>query len=122
MNGKVAVGAALQYAQQVLGGPIVENETVVSVPNSVTVLAKGNGDRVALVVVNLGATDVLIGISSDVSANKGILLSANGGNVALTVVYDFTLVSRQWNAIGSSAGPVNVYVLEMSRFTLTPKE
>lgn len=113
-----SVGAALEYAKKTLGGPLVENESVVSVDVTPVTIAKGNGDRVALVIVNLGPVNVFVVMTGTPSAARGIQLAANGGNMSMTVIYDFTLPTREFNAAASAGGPANVYVLELSRFTL----
>lgn len=118
MSKQVSVGAALQYARSILGGPVQESESVTAVNSTPVIIAKGNGDRVAIVIINLGAGDSFVAFSGTPSASRGILLSANGGNVAMTVVYDFTLVTREFSAVTPSGGPSNIYVLEISRYAL----
>jgi len=113
-------GAALEYTQKVLGGPTVETDKVVSVPNSVTIAVDGNGDRVGLIFVNLGTSDIFINIDPAVSSTNGIDLTSNGGSATLSVVYDFTLVTRRWYAIAAAAGPFSLLVIEYSRFSYSP--
>lgn len=116
MADKVQYGAALRYAIEQLGGPLVEQTNVVSVDNAVKQIAIGNGERVWLTIVNIGASNVYVGITPDVSSTKGILLGASGGSATLNVRDDFTLPSREWNAICPAGGPVNVLVIEAYRF------
>jgi len=113
-------GAALEYTQKVLGGPTVETDKVVSVANTPIVAIDGNGDRVGLIFVNLGTSDIFINIDPAVSTTNGIDITANGGSATLSVVYDFTLVTRRWYAIAAAAGPFSLLVIEYSRFAFTP--
>lgn len=115
--GSPAIGAALQYAELQLGGPLVENDTNPTCGTSATVLIDGSGDRVGLVIVNLGANNVYISTDSNVSTTNGILLSANGGNISMDVVRDFTFPSRRWWGI-ASGGTSACFVLELVRFTV----
>lgn len=108
-------GAALEYTIQALGGLLQEIETVTAcTANVYNKLVNGNGDRVAIVIVNTGANDVFVGFSSAVSSSQGIRLGANGGALTLTVSEDYTLCTREIGAI-CSAGPNNVYTLEYNR-------
>lgn len=108
-------GAALEYTMKALGGPTVETNKFVPVNTSPVSLAPGNGDRVGLVLVNAGAADAFVAPDSGVSANLGIRLGANGGNVTVSVQWDFTLPSREWFGICPAGGPVNIYVVEWAR-------
>lgn len=114
----VSKGAALELTESILGGPIQENESFVTIGTSLAVLIDGNGDRVGLVFVNQGAADVLISTRPDVSTTQGTRLSANGGSASLKVRDDFTLTGRRWYAISGGAGNV-VQVIELTRFTKT---
>lgn len=118
---KIIRGAALEFTESDLGGPIVENESFVATSAIVGVAIEGNGDRVALVMVNEGTTDVLIGTRPDISAVQGIRLTANGGGVTLSVRTDYTLCARRWYVISVSGTPT-LYVLELTRFTRTLPE
>ena len=118
-NTKVAIGAARQYTQDQLGGPCVENESAPTSTATVSVAVDGNGDRVGLLIVNLGSNVVYIGLSSAVSATNGIELAGSGGLASFDVRDDFTLPSRRWWCI-SPTGSSQLYVLEINRVTLTP--
>lgn len=111
------MGAALQYTQKELGGPVIENETNPSISTSPVIIAVNSADRVGLVVVNLGAGNVFMSLSNIPSAGVGIFLAANGGSTSLTVRDDFTLPSRQWTAICPAGGPSILEVIEYVRFT-----
>jgi hypothetical protein len=112
------VGAARETTQIDLGGPCTENELNVTVGTTQTSLANQNPDRVGLVLVNNGAADVLIGLTSAISSTIGIRLTANGGSATLTIRDDFTLCARQWFGISGSPGN-SVYVLEIIRLRKT---
>ena len=84
----------------------------ISVGSSAVQLLKNNPGAVALVLINLGSTDIYIWTTNDVSAAKGILIAANGGNIFLTYQQYFTLVSSEWYAI-SPSGTVNVAIKRM---------
>lgn len=116
----VAYGAALEYTLKALGGPVVETDKTYAVNITPIIIAAGNGDRVGLVVVNLGSANAFVAPDQGVSANLGIQLAPSGGNFSLSVIYDFTLVAREWVAVVPSGGPCNIYVIEYSRFALNP--
>lgn len=119
-QGSVATGAALQYTQNVLGGPVVENDSNPTIGATVGTVIEGNGDRVGLVIINVGGNDLFIALDSGVSATNGIRLGANGGSVSMDVVNDFTMASRKWYGVAPT-GNTNVFVLELARYALTPK-
>lgn len=113
-----SIGAALQFTQDALGGPARESDSVKSVSNAISQIANNNGDRVGLVICNLGVTDIYVAPNPAPGVNLGILLPASGGTLILSVRDDYTLPAREWYAAGAAAGPVNVYVLEYARYSL----
>jgi hypothetical protein len=116
----VFVGAALDYWRKQFGGLATENENTVSVNTAVLTAINGNGDRLGLLLMNLGAANLFVAVSSSVSASFGILLGANGGFVSLNVRDDFTMQTRQWYAVCPSGGPSTLYTLELTRTGSTP--
>lgn len=116
MNPTVRKGAALEFAEAALGGPLVENDTFPAITTTTSILIDGSGDRVGLIFVNTGANDIFVSINSNVSPANGIRLSANGGNVTMNVRDDFTLITRRWY-VQSTIGASTAYVLELVRFT-----
>lgn len=112
----LAPSAALLFTQEELGGPCVENESYPVASGNVSSVIMGNGDRVGMVIINLGSNPVYISLNSTVSTTQGILLAANGGLITMTVRDDFTLCSRQFWAV-TSANTSQLYVLEIARFT-----
>lgn len=113
-------GAALEFTEIDLGGPVVEQESFPVCQLTVTDIAPGNGDRVGLVIMNLGANPVYISLSPSVGPAAGLLLSANGGLTTMAVRDDFTLPSRAWKMI-STGGTSQMYILELIRFSATQK-
>jgi hypothetical protein len=111
----VFIGAALEYWRSLFQGVAVENENTVSVSTSVLSAINGNGDRMGLLIMNLGAANVFVAVSSAVSSSFGILLGANGGFVSLNVRDDFTMQTRQWWAVCPTGGPSTIYTLELTR-------
>lgn len=91
---------------------IVENPVVSQVATTVTQVFSSNPNRLALVIINLGAKSVYVAPSRDPSANKGIFLGASGGSMTLKWNEDFELVSHDWHAIAIGAAS-NVYCLEV---------
>ena len=115
----IARGACLELTESILGGPITENESFVTVGVTLSnPLIEASADRVGLVFVNQGASDVFISTRNDVSTTQGTRLSAAGGSATLKVRDDFTLTARRWYAISGGAGNV-VQVIELIRFTKT---
>lgn len=111
----VNIGAALQYWRTIFGGVPVENENTVSVSTSVLDAILGSGDRLGLLIMNLGAANVFVAVSSAVSANFGVLLGANGGFISMNVRDDFTMPTRNWKTICPAGGPSIIYTLELTR-------
>lgn len=120
MAGKVATGAALQFAIDQLGGPVYELESNPTIGAAVATVIEGSGDRVGLLIVNLGANDLYISLNSGVSSTNGIKLAASGGLAAFDVRDDFTLPARKFFGI-SPNGNTSVYVYELVRSALEPK-
>jgi hypothetical protein len=111
-----ATSAALLFTEQELGGPCTEVESDVAVLQStLTSICLGNGDRVGLVLMNVANNDAYISTNPLTTQPNGILISANGGAITLTVRDDFTLPARQWFAF-APAGLTQVHVLEIVRF------
>lgn len=113
------IGAARASAESLLGGPCDELESNPTIATTVGVAIDGNGDRVGLVFVNLGANPVYVSLNSGVGSTNGILLGQTGGSISMTVRDDFTLPSRRWYGI-STGGNSAIYVLELIRRITTP--
>ena len=107
-------GAALTWVQKEYGYLINEVESFPGSPSTppTSPFVPNNGDRLALAVVNIGISNVYIGLSAGVSGGNGILLVANGGSFTIDVRRDMTLPSRAWWTV-SSGTPNPLYVLEL---------
>jgi len=112
-----STSAALLFTEQELGGPCLENENFFTVTNlAQQIIVQGNGDRVGLVIMNLSANNVYVGLSGNITSSNGIALLGSGASISMTVRDDFTLPTRQWTA--TSLGGVSfIYVLEIIRYT-----
>lgn len=111
--------AARTFTEQQLGGPCDEYDSNPVCQVTATVLAQGNGDRVGLIIMNLGANTVYVSLNPNPSATNGIMLPPNGGVIGMSVRDDFTLPSRQWNGI-ALVGVSQMYILEVVRSIYTP--
>lgn len=100
------LGAALRYVQKMLGGSIVETVTNVSLGTTSSTIAKGNGDRVALVVFNSSNSDISIMPILTPTALIGLTLGAAGGMMSLSVRDDFTLPSQEWHGISPAPAQI----------------
>lgn len=89
-----------------------EDPEVVAITVAAVRVFKVDNDRVALYICNLGANDAYLSLDETVSATHGIVLSANGGNVALNFREDFGLVGRAWYA-SAPGGAVDCYTYEV---------
>jgi len=69
-------------------------------------------NRLSWTVINLGANNVYIHSTRDVSATQGILLTPNGGSVTMTWEYDFDLVGYEVWGISAGAGNA-IYTIEI---------
>ena len=115
------MGAALDFTVKQLGGLVLEQESNPSISTSPVVVVPNNPDRVALVMVNLGAGNVFVSLANVPSASAGIFLGASGGSVTLNVRDDMTLPSRQWSAICPAGGPSVLEVIEYIRQVEIPQ-
>lgn len=88
------------------------NPVVSQVETVATKLADNNPNRLALIVINLGTTAMYIGLDSEVSAEKGIYVGANGGSLALIWNEDFDMVAWEWFAVAITSAN-KVYVIEV---------
>jgi hypothetical protein len=111
----VKYGAALDYWRSLFGGLAVENEATLSVNTTVLTAINGNGDRMGLLLMNLGNANLFVAVTSAVSASFGILLGANGGFVTFNVRDDFTMQTRQWFVVCPAGGPSTLYTLELTK-------
>jgi hypothetical protein len=111
---RIQLGAVLEFVRSQFGGDVTEVESNPTIGNAVTDVCTNNGDRVALVIVNVGTQNLFLNLNSGVSSTNGIELSGGGGVIGLNARDDFTLPARNWKGI-SPLGNTNVYVLEIIR-------
>lgn len=111
------LGAALDFAIKELGGPVnvIPGSPVLTTTKSQIV--NFNGDRVGLVIINLGVNDVFIVPGNVSSVSTGIRLFASGGSVSMNLRDDLVLPSYEWWGVTNS-GSSALYILEVVRFAL----
>jgi len=74
---------------------------ITSVGTSVVKVLDGNPNRLAYTIVNMSDNTLYVAFDEQVSATRGIVLGASGGNLAVSVKDDFTLVTRPVYALAS---------------------
>lgn len=94
----------------------IENPEITASGAAAAVLVKNNPRRLGLVLINLGANTVYLGLARDVSAAKGIAVAPNGGPVSMDMEADFILPTREWWVI-SPAGASNLYSLSVEIYS-----
>jgi hypothetical protein len=95
------MGRLAEYVERKFGFKTreVENPVTSTVGTSPTLILRNNPDRIAILIVNLSDNDGYVGWFNDVSATKGIRLTANGGNVHLIADEDGELVSKEFYGV-----------------------
>lgn len=120
MSPKPFFGAARAFTDLALGGPTSDQDSTFTVQTTSGVVLQGNPDRVGLLIINNGANDVFLGLTSGVAVNGGMKLPALGGNFICDVRDDFTLPSRTFYGI-ANGGTASIYILEILRISYTAK-
>jgi hypothetical protein len=115
-------GAARYWVETQLGSPTREKESNPNIQTTPTTVVQSNPDRVGLIMVNMGANDVFIGVTNSVSTTNGIRVVANGGNVTMTVRDDFTLPAREWDGVGSGGASLMYVLEEVADINLAPEQ
>ena len=90
----------------------VEGDPATQVGTTAALLVRNNPNRLALLVVNLSANIIYLGLTQGVASTQGIRLTANGGSAAFTPESDFIAPSWAWWAVASGANS-DVYVMEI---------
>lgn len=108
-------GAAAEFLRSRYKGELSEDELSASIGTGVSTVVESNPDRLGLLVLNLSANTVFVGIDNTVSLTNGIRLGANGGSVAFNVTDDGMIQTRTIYGIADGAAST-VYVLSLSRF------
>lgn len=110
----VKFGAALTYIQNLLGYIVneVDQTQGVAAASPTSPFVSQNGDRVGLLVANIGLQNVFIALTPAVGTGSGFLIVPNGGAIAFNARDDFTLVTRAWWAFATPS-PSSIYILEL---------
>lgn len=110
---RLVYGAAYEWTEQELGGPVTINANLVNVLNAGSFLVQGNPDRVAISIVNLTNTNIVVAFQNQGTTGTGIILVGQGSFFGLTLRDDFTLASiPMWL---QASGGATAYVVEYIR-------
>jgi len=91
----------------------IENPTgVTEVGANPVLIAPNNPDRLFLLILNLGANDLLVQLKPKPSDTEGIVLGANGGSMTLSADEDAELVGHEFHGMAIT-GTTKIYVLEL---------
>lgn len=121
MSANTPAGAALNYLRKKFGGNFREQESTPVIGVAAAQVVGNNPDRLALLIMDLGASTLFAGLLPTVNANAGIQIAPNGGSMSLIVDEDFTFTTRQFFAV-SPGGNTQLYVLELIREIATDQE
>lgn len=108
-------GAAAEYLRNRFKGEISEVEIPVTIGTAVGTVIDSDPDRLGLLIVNLSANTVFIGIENNISATNAIRLGPSGGSISFNVEDDGMILTRTFYGLATGAGSP-VYTLSMSRF------
>lgn len=114
---KFSRGATSDWLAKKFGGLMRDTQTVVSVGLTTVSVLGFDPERVSVIFVNLGASEVFLSPGQGASTTRGIRLAANGGLVAFNVDEDGTIPCSDWTAISTGAGN-NLYVCLVARETV----
>ena len=115
----VSFGFVREWIAHEFGGEIETLDGTVSVGVTPTEVAGGDGDRGALLMLNLSAATIYVAPNTLVAATRGIFLGANGGSLALVLRDDLVLPTLQWWALAAAAAS-DLYVLRVRRYRVVP--
>ena len=87
------------------------NPVTDTVGTSATRILGNNPNRLAWLVVNLSSNTVYLGFDRDVSPNKGIFLSPNGGSCQM--LYDEDFHSVGYEVFAKADAESKIYVVEI---------
>ena len=108
-------GAAAEFLRDRYAGELTEDESTATIGTSVSQVVGSDPDRLGLLLINLSANTVFVGLENTVSTTNEIRLGANGGSVSFNVTDDGMIQTRNMFAIASGAASA-VYVITLSRF------
>jgi len=89
-----------------------EDAVATQVTTTDRVIVRNNPDRLGLTIMNLSGSNVFIRPSQAASAGTGILLTPQGGFMAVSVKDDGPLAFIEWHGLGSAVD-LDIYVLEI---------
>lgn len=114
MSAMTPAGAALTYLRKKFGGNFREQESTPVIGAAAAQIVGNNPDRLAVLIVVLGANSLFAGLLPNVTANSGIQVAPNGGSLSMIVDEDFTFTTRQLFGV-APGGNTQLYVLELIR-------
>ena len=88
----------------------VTDPVVSSVGTTTVEFLRQDPNRVAFLVINMGDSDLYLGLGPDVSADKGIVLGSSGGSMSVHYKEDGDLPGRSWWIL-SSSGTINFHTM-----------
>lgn len=114
-------GIAEQYSLKEFNGSIRPVERVQVIAVGAQQILGADPERMSLVIVNHDPAIIYVGLSKDVSASRGIPVTANGGYLSFSIGQDGDVLINPFY-IFSVAGGGNVYTLVGRRETLPAVE
>lgn len=97
-------GAAAQFVAAQFGGNFRVRQTVVPVGLTSITAAPNDGDRVALVIINTGATTVTLSFQPSAVDGQGVLLLDNGSVYSVNVRDDAIIPAWAHQAVSDLVG------------------
>jgi len=105
---------ATRLSEEWLDSDVRENPVTAALGAVPAVWLQNNPRRIQVLLVNVGAAAIYVGLGGQVSAVNGIPVAGNGGNLQLLAVEDGELVRREWWGV-CPAGAEAIYVAEVVR-------
>lgn len=88
----------------------ITDPVVSSVGTSAVEFLRQDPNRVAFLIVNLGVSDLYVGLGPDVASTKGIIIGNSGGSMSVNYKEDGDLPGRSWWIL-SASGTVNFHTM-----------
>lgn len=108
------IGAAAQFVAAQFGGNFRVRQSVRAVGVASVTVAPNDGDRVALVIINVGATQITLSFAPSAALGQGIILLDNGSVYSVNVRDDAILPAWAHQAISNLVGG-SLLVLEVTK-------
>jgi hypothetical protein len=106
-------GAAAQWIAKEYGGNFRVRSRTMTVDAASLTVAPNDPDRVALILINVGATSITISFDPTAVINQGIQLLDNGSLYSVNVRDDLIMPAWAHQAIGSAPGG-SLFILEVT--------